>query len=100
MDNIRNDLFNFRSQTCSLQVDRIASFHRLEQVSANLRKRKRSGLTYSPLGKQRQKELRWQKHSEIQLKAQSLAMSHVQKATGETVTAVQQPLTPQALYHF
>ena len=60
-DDIRNDLLNFRSQTCSLQVDRVASFHCLEQVSANLRKRQRSALAYSPLGKQRQKELRWQK---------------------------------------
>lgn len=59
-DNIRNDLLNFRSQTCSLQVDRIASFHRPEQVSANLSKRKRSGLTDSPLGKQRKRKLRWQ----------------------------------------
>lgn len=79
-DNVRNDLLNVRSQTCSLQVDRVASFHRLEQVSANLGNRQRSALTYNTLGKQRQKELRWQKCLKYKLKAQNLATSHSQKA--------------------
>lgn len=76
-DNIRNDLSSFRSQTCSLQVDRVASFHRLDQVSANLRKGQRSALAYSPLGKQKQKESTWQKYNR---KLKNPSTSHSQKA--------------------
>lgn len=49
-DNLGNDLLNFRSQTSSLQVDRVASSHCLEQVGTDLIKRQRPALTDSPLG--------------------------------------------------
>lgn len=98
-DNIRNDLLNTSSQTCSLQVDRVASFHRLEQVSANLRKWQRPALAYSPLGKQRQKESDVAEVPETQLKAQNPATSRSQKALrGYWHTAVQQKLPKPLCY--
>lgn len=59
-DNVRNHLLNVGSQTCALQVQRVASFQRLEQVRADLRNRQRPRLADGALGKHRQKELRWQ----------------------------------------
>lgn len=85
-DNIRNYLLNFGRQTCSLQVDRVASFHRLEQVSANLRKTQRSALTYSPLGKQRQKELRWQKCLKYNWKLKTWQPPIPKKQSGDNST--------------